>query len=245
MSRATLRRAKRLKSDAAPAIAAMARKYRDYENSYNVSARDHLLEIIAVCRYGEPRIDEPLADAYKRAKSKFEFNYYALAVSMRLALEKEPPPGDIKTKISTLIQEAPDWLIYFCQANLSMRELGIKPRKIPKSIQKLVPAKSDRFRWPSLPKGVLKSLPDRGEEHLFLDAMSLEELFTFYLTMQTPEEDWTRREHRFVQKMFARKPNKNKSKERKHVALRPDDSMGDSGENIGPASLGPVDTHKV
>src|SRR5262249_1538861 len=92
----------------------------------------------------------------------------------------------------------------------------------------LVPPRGDRLVWPSLPMGKLKRCPDDGEDYLFLDELSFEELLSFYEIMEKPEGRWTRREHKFVQQAFARKPGTHlsdddaKSGQMEHAADRPD-----------------------
>jgi hypothetical protein len=58
-----LRRIRRLRADAAG-----DRRRRDWDDSLPFVAEDHLLRVIIVFRYGEPRIDEPLALAYRRVR---------------------------------------------------------------------------------------------------------------------------------------------------------------------------------
>jgi hypothetical protein len=48
------------------AVAKLDRNERDLHVQLPQLAEDHLLRVITVFRYGEPRIDEPLALAYPR-----------------------------------------------------------------------------------------------------------------------------------------------------------------------------------
>src|SRR5262245_5255019 len=70
MSLAKLRQIRRLKARAAPVIAEHDRRAKEWMESFPSIAEEHLLRVILVFRYGEPRIDEPLALAYRRALSK-------------------------------------------------------------------------------------------------------------------------------------------------------------------------------
>src|ERR1700694_4905859 len=111
MSRSnTLRRIRRLRADAAPIIAELDRRKSDWAKSVPFFAENHLLRIIAVFQYGEPRIDEALALAYRRALSKLGGSDALALFHLREILEREPPAGDIKSKISTRVRQMPDWL---------------------------------------------------------------------------------------------------------------------------------------
>ena len=70
MSRSTLRRIRRLQADYAHIIAEYERRKNKWIRSIPSLAVDHLLRIIAVFQYGDPRIDKPLALANRRALSK-------------------------------------------------------------------------------------------------------------------------------------------------------------------------------
>jgi hypothetical protein len=157
----------RLAADAGPFLAALERGKREWEDLLPARAEDHLLRIIAVFRYGDPRIDEPLADAYSRALSKLGTNDAAAPSHVRGILETEPPAGDIKSKISSRIQELPDWLLYFCFANVSMNLLGIHRQRLSESVLELKLAKSDQNVWPNLPQGVLERRHDQSNRSYF------------------------------------------------------------------------------
>ena len=105
-----LRRIRRLRAYAAPLIAECDRRENNWKKSLPPLAEEHLLRVILVFRYGEPRIDEPLALAYRRALSKLRGDEAASIKHLRGMLEKEPPAGDIKLKISTWVGQMPDWL---------------------------------------------------------------------------------------------------------------------------------------
>jgi hypothetical protein len=239
MSRSTLRRIRRLTADAAPVIAELDRRKSEWENSLPSLAEDHLLRIIAVFQYGEPRIDEALALAYRRALSKLDAEIipgrvdeeYAL-LRMRQILEKEPPVGEIKSKISSRIGQVPDWLRYFCCASISTTVLGMEHHPLANSVLELKPAKSDRRAWPFLPQGVLEP---RGEHdpHHFINKMSLEEIMHYLEILRKPDDEWTRHEHRFVNEMLDRDTrmldSTIESKQKDHAADNSDDGAGQSG----------------
>lgn len=216
MSRATLRRIRRLSKKAAPLIAELDRRQKAYEKSLPSQAENHLLSVIWVFRYGEPRIDEPLALAYDRAMSKAKVNTVGLVRfvpdeddedtsldRMREILEKEPPGGDIRSKISICIRQVPYWLRRLCSTNLSMRLLGLEILPIPEDF-KLELSKSDRDAWPSLPQGILEPRRHYGTELRFIEQMSAVELTSFIEIQKKPQDEWTRQELRFIREIRAR-----------------------------------------
>jgi hypothetical protein len=197
----TLRRIRRLKADYAHTIAEYERRKKEWEELRRSLAVDHLLRIIVVFQYGDPRIDEPLALATHRALSKLGCLKAERVALWRVRdiLEAEPPAGDIKSKISARVRQMPDWLLDLCLARLSMILIGAPP--LPKSASELKPSISDIKAWPFLPKGVL--VPRRSERS-FLDEMSFEELDLHFDIIQRPEQQRTRHERRFLDEVLAR-----------------------------------------
>jgi hypothetical protein len=54
-----------------------------------------------------------------------------------------------------------------------------------------------------LPQGMLKPRPDYGDEdYRMIEQMSAEEAMSFITIYEKPEEQWTRRERRFMDKWF-------------------------------------------
>jgi hypothetical protein len=245
MSGSTLRRVRRLKAQAGPIIAELGRRKSEWENSLPSLAEDHLLRIIAVFQYGEPRIDEALAPAYRRALSKLDHERFTILgrtdeefalLRMREILEKEPPVGEIKSKICSRIGKVPDWLRYFCCASISTTLLGMEHRPLPQNVFKLKRAKSDRDAWPYLPQGVLEPRGDQSPGDRFLHEMSLEELTSYIAIRRKPEHEWTRHEHRFIKEMHARESSTcgpdsvtTESEQKEHATDNSDDGAGQSG----------------
>jgi hypothetical protein len=137
MSGSKLRRIRRLKADYAPIIAEYERRKKEWIKSIPSSAVDHLLRIIAVFQYGDPRIDEPLARANLRALSKLGHVERVALDRIRRILEGEPPAGDIKSKISARVRQMPDWLLDLCDARLSMGVLGIEAPPHSKRVERI------------------------------------------------------------------------------------------------------------
>jgi hypothetical protein len=212
MSRSTLRRIRRLRADAEPVIAELGRRTSDLMRSAPILAEDHLLRVIGVFRYGEPRIEEPLARAYGRALSKLRVDEQLLPNHLRGILEREPPAGDIKSKIAAGVRQTPDWLQHLCFTGVSMKLIGFEPTQVAQDLLKLQPTRSDRDCWPWLPQGILVPLRDLGEEvrqrARFFDALSVDELYTFLRIWNTPERERTRHERRLLGEMMDREPSK-------------------------------------
>jgi hypothetical protein len=216
----TLRRIRRLRNNAEAVIG----KYKRYWNDLPSLAEDHLLRVITVFRYGEPRIDEPLARSYGRALSRLADKLTAeLQRLPRLRgrrkqltevdclhylyslLERETPGGDRKSTICTCVQQVPDWLRRLCNVKFSMRLLGLEAPPLSEDVLKLWSKSADFGSWPRLPEGILEPCPEYGEEQSrFLDKMSTEEELSFMRIYRKPEREWTRDERRFVMEMFAR-----------------------------------------
>jgi hypothetical protein len=225
MNGSKLRRIRRLKADHAHTIAEYERRKKEREESLPSLAVDHLLRIIAVFQYGDPRIDEPLALANRRALSKLGHVEAVALKRIREILEGEPPAGDINSKISARVRQMPDWLLNLCGARISMNVLGIEAPPVPNGASELQRSKSDRKTWPFLPQGVL--VP-RKREPSFLDEMSVEELILYPHILRRPEEQRTRHEQRFLDEMHARDPrtgvdSTTESNQQDHAIDNPDD----------------------
>jgi hypothetical protein len=222
MSRSTLRRIRRLRDRAAPLI---AEREHWFEKIAPRLAEDHLIRAILVFRYGEPRIDEPLALACGRALSKLKSDgsepleiptsralltplcgelerKHPLFLNYMDTISKSQPPAEhVKSKISTWVRQMPYWLHYFCFTSLSMKLLGLDlpaPADKDKDVLKLWPSQWDT--WPWLPQGILEPRPD----YSFFEEMSAEEAETSFTICKNPEEERTRHEHRFIEEVFTR-----------------------------------------
>jgi hypothetical protein len=207
VSRSTLRRIRCLRADAEPVIAELERRTSDLMRSAPILAEDHLLKVIGVFRYGEPRIEEPLAHASGRALSKLGVDERSLPNHLRAILEREPPAGDIKSKIAAGVRQTPDWLQHLCFTALSMNFIGFKPTQLTEALDRLQPTRSDRYCWPLLPQGILEPVPDLGEQGRFLEGMPVDEIFTFLRIWNTPEHERTRHERRLLREMMHREPS--------------------------------------
>jgi hypothetical protein len=214
MSRSTLRRIRRLHADSRSTVKELERRKSEWEDLARYWAREHLLKVIALSRYGQPRMDGPLALACRRAWSQLRVDEMfppkireeLASYTMREILEKESPTGGIKVTMCTALRQIPDWLLYFCDAHSSMALLGIEWPPYPKDLCKLFMQNSDMHAWPFLPQGVLEPWDQMMVEAFrFMDQMSPEELMFYRAIRMKPEEKWTRHEHRFIRAMHDHK----------------------------------------
>ena len=205
------------------AVAKLDRNERHLEIQLPHLAEDHLLRVITVFRYGEPRIDEPLALAYSRGLPQLAamarpytgrraapMTEATALEHLRRILERELPADGLRSKIYASVRQMPDWLRYLCVTNRSMKILGLELLPLSNDVLKLRCKKSDVYAWPRLPQGMLEPRRDYGQEYRIVEEMSWEELIAYKGIIERPEEEWTRLEHRFVQEMDARFPSMRK-----------------------------------
>jgi hypothetical protein len=222
MRQSALRRMRRLRALAETVIA----KQRWYGNYLPDLAEEHLLRVIAVFRFGDPRIDEPLGRAYRRACSHLAerlcleikrfpqyrtkhrgLNEADVFSHLRRLLRSESASGDIKSEFCTCVSRMPDWLRHLCFVEHSMEILGLEATPLSEDMRKLRPNGTDWAAWPRLPEGILEPCPEDGEQRRsFLDEMSPEEQTSFLSIMHKPLHELTRHEHRFVREMYDREP---------------------------------------
>jgi len=224
MSRALKRKIDRLKADAAPVFAARMANYRRWKEEQASDARRHLLRVVAVFRFGEPKPNEPLRLAYERAIALIgsddegndaapiekEAAFFAVRWAFPrddddVALEKfenmlkeEHPAGDITLLCEQLIREIPAWLLLFCRVRRSAEILGIQCPPPPVDLFVAAPENpKDASAWPRLPTGVLK-FEARTGLIAFLSALSEAELEAFAVLVSKSKSDCTRRESKFM-----------------------------------------------
>jgi hypothetical protein len=223
-----LRKAYRLADEAAPVLAERARRrpqlaklIREYARKRTAEkaplAQQHLLRVIAVWRYGNPKINEPLKDAYERALSKHRSEsrlekYETLAPGsieremLRLVTERlknEHPDGNIDKRFSALIQEMPYWLYVLCDVARSVAELQLPER--PQVEFHFAVTNADKDAWPALPQGVLE--PRAPQEQFDLNGkpnMTIEEALEIIRITAKPENRWLRSERKFFREVTRR-----------------------------------------
>jgi hypothetical protein len=224
MSRSRLRQVRRLKARAEPLIAERDRRWKKLEKLLPSLAEAHLLRVILVFRLGEPRIDEPLALAYRRALAKLNdpstivaplsvsddegkpshpMDSLALA-HFRGILEREPPDRDIKQKISAWVNQMPDWLRHLCDTTFSTGLLKLESPPLSQDMRKFRRTESDQRAWPMLPQGMLQPPSAIDEQIRSFEHISAKEALSLLKIYEKPQWDWTRRERRFLDEIFAR-----------------------------------------
>jgi hypothetical protein len=87
--------------------------------------------------------------------------------------------------------------------NLSMAALELEAIPISDEFE-LIPSEPDSKAWPFLAKEVLAPQRDYGELDRFMKAMSIEEIWSYRLIIQKPEEEWTRLGRKFMREMHTR-----------------------------------------
>jgi hypothetical protein len=212
MSRAKLRQIRQLKARFEPLIAERDRRRKEREKSAPPRAEAHLLKVILVFRHGQPRIDEPLALAYRRAlkivgppslnddEGNPSYLMEILALDdFRRTLEREQPAGNMKHKISAWVNQMPAWLRYLCDTGMSMVLLSLESHPLPEDIRKFRRTESDERAWPNLPQGMLQPRPAAN-----VGKASAEEAWSALRIYEKPRREWTRRERRFIDELIAR-----------------------------------------
>jgi hypothetical protein len=177
MSRTRLRQIARLERRALPDI----ERKRQYEEDKAASRREYAFRIAAnialIILYGDPRIGEPLAEAWRRClqspawkacrakhpdyigryRRDEEGPFYMEGVSgiakyFRTYFLPELPGADETEKLNAVFAKAPTWLLWFTHADVIGAVLGLK---VPDLSSKA------RFGRPSL---TLVQLPDEAFE---------------------------------------------------------------------------------
>jgi hypothetical protein len=190
-------------SDVTPVIAERDRSQKDRKNSLRSLAEDHLLRVILVFRYGEPRIEEPLALAYRRALSKLDLNRLSSLNHIRRVLKEEPPAGDINAKISKSVRPMPYWLRHRGGVDLSMKLLGLEIPPLLKKSFKSAATKPDRDAWQLPHQSMFKPRSDYDEKYRFVNRPSTRDLIRYLRILRKPDDQWTWREHKFYEAIDA------------------------------------------
>jgi len=190
-------------SDVTRVIAEGDRSQKDGKNSLRALVEDHLLRVILVFRYGEPRIEEPLALACRRALSKLGLNRLTSLNHIRRVLKEEPPANDINAKISTSVRPMPYWLRHRGCVDLSMKLLGLEIPPLPKKSFKSAATKPDRDAWQLPHQSMFKPRSDYDEKYRFVNRPSIKDLIRYLRILRKPDDQWTWREHKFYEAIDA------------------------------------------
>ena len=171
---------------------------------WRCSARDHATKLVVLILYGNPREDEPLQFAWRRALDHLGFpgiELEDLEDEFRFDDTREraiaPVPGeDENAKFVQVLRSAPDWLLSFCMVCLDNHLLGLElvSRREPLKLGKLGLRECTRA-WPSLPKGT----PAAGEaipDNILSDDCTIEEAISFQEFYKKGEENLDRDERK-------------------------------------------------
>ncbi len=205
MSRASVRALARLRAKAAPILEERKReREREREQAereaHKTIARDHAIRVISVFMKGEPKIDEPLHLAWRRVHEYFDILH---SIDEPVPTEffyeriiKDLPGSTPDEKLEGAIEQAPDWLRYFCFTRKTMFRLSLGSPSDSEAEQKWKVPIDDRHVWPFLPKGILEPAAPfeiSTDERFFLIKMSLR-----------PKQDRTPDEARRVEELLMR-----------------------------------------
>jgi hypothetical protein len=183
MSRSSIRAIARLRVKAAPILEKRRREGErergpEVIRAYLAAARDHGIRVVTLFLKGDPKIDEPLHIAWRRAHKHFKLVYSSdKPVPTEFFYErvlKDLPGLTPEEKLAGAIEQMPDWLGYFCHTDFTMRMLCLaldgvcldRIHRIQNSARQLelnVDQLSSKWKvpiddcgaWPFLPKGIL------------------------------------------------------------------------------------------
>lgn len=176
------------------------------------AAWDHLTMVVAVVLHGDPRIDERLEVAWRRAIDRLGLTgtrpEHLLKQMRRLLVDQLPGPTPTE-KFASVLWSAPPWLLSFCMCNL---DVGILRFSLPGGPLP-EPGRSEIARpsWPRLPRGAFADgglmpeepddlswlddwLSERGVKIDAYDLLDADELNDIWLLTEKGEENWTRLE---------------------------------------------------
>lgn len=120
--------------------AAAVKAKRDEETAPARWARPHAVGVAAVVLYGEPKIAEPLSDAYSRMQEKLDKQFAAAAdecwlrhtgpflrgvLCQKLMFDALPGAND-NLKFERIFSKAPVWLLHFTGIEWDAKLLGFK-----------------------------------------------------------------------------------------------------------------------
>jgi hypothetical protein len=166
--------------------------------------------LVTLILHGEPRIDEPLAIAWGRARGHLGLSDtpQELFHYRRFRVVVAGPDGDAEiaeiAKFAHVFRSAPSWLLGFCNASVDCFVLGIE---LPKSSEPAPQYGRDGHReaweaWPELPKGTVGAgcpIPKPNPRR----RLSVEETIDLIGLLKSGEENWSRRERRRYSEIIA------------------------------------------
>jgi hypothetical protein len=209
MNLTTRRRLFRLEKRVASVVAERKRREPEEMEWRRQAALYHARKLAKLILHGDPKIDEPLAIAWERARGHLglsgtpeELFHY-----QRFRVVVVGPHGDTEiaeiAKFAHVFRSAPSWLLDFCHASVDCFLLGIE---LPKSSEPAPQYGRDGLReaydaWPDLPKGTIGAGHPIPKPHP-MRALSFEETNDLLGLLKSGEENWSRRDrHRYSEIM--------------------------------------------
>jgi len=174
------------------------------------AAWDHLTMVVALVMHGDPRIDEPLEIAWRRALHRLGLNGGPpenLAGELRKVLSDQLPVDvdALKEKFVRVLSSAPLWILSFCRCSLDAAILGIR-LKLEGPLPEPGRSEIEYPSWPHLPRGAfgdggpleevedLSWLDDWGISPKAYDTLDADELIELCNLIEKGEKNWTRLE---------------------------------------------------
>jgi hypothetical protein len=135
-------------------------------------ARSHSTAVVAVSRYGNPQIDEPLCHAYRRTMDELEslfkteiaqwleenncsrYQLRAGAVSPGIMILLNESEGK-DARVAADLSSVPAWLLKFTGVKRDADILGYMLPDLSRAPKLGREARKDRDRWPLLPEGTI------------------------------------------------------------------------------------------
>jgi hypothetical protein len=205
MNQIIRRRLGRVEKQAEPMIAEQKRRESEQAARLRQAARDHATKVVTLILHGDPRIDEPLRIAWRRALESLRLNDCPREqIPDRLrALVVADLPGDTENaKFAHVLCSAPQWLLAFCMSCLDAHLLGIDlPNDSGPSPEPGLTGLDDLESWPDLPTGTLGEGGPIAELDLSpldalpnpFDGLSPEETIDLSRLLENGKENWSRR----------------------------------------------------
>jgi hypothetical protein len=209
MNRAKWRQLRRMEAIAPQAISAQVQREKEQVEYWRRSARDHATKLVVLILHGNPREDEPLECAWRRALDHLGFppgidledleREASFHDTLRARAITDLPGDDENAKFAQVLASAPDWLWCFCRADVDNLFLGLKlaSRAEPVKYGKLG-RRERRSAWPRLPKGILAAgdpIPDNMANY---DCLTIEETICFLALCRKGEDNLNRHERKRI-----------------------------------------------
>jgi len=145
-------------------------------------ARRHATAVAAIVLAGQPKIDEPLIKAWKRALQHYGINVNqpgGMNDQVRAAQQLLPivmGGEESSARFTEIFKTAPVWLLQFTGIAMDARLLEFHLPDISKRLSWGSAGYEEARRWPSLPSGILTAgdpIPDLDPRQLWLIMCSI------------------------------------------------------------------------